>query len=238
MSSRELLVLLVAFLANIVEAITGFAGTMLAMPAAMLLVGVKEAKVMLNVVALFVSTTIAVKNRHSIHRREVIKITSLMLVGMAVGLYLFETLPVTGLMRIYGATIILIALKGLLMKKGEKALPQWVLVGVVLVAGVIHGMFLSGGALLVIYAVSVLKDKDVIRATLAPVWIILNLIILTQDAMVGNVTVQTLKLTVLCLPLVALAIVIGNQLHKKIKQGYFIRLTYLLLVVSGVTLFA
>ena len=238
MSSRELLVLLVAFLANIVEAITGFAGTMLAMPAAMMLVGVKEAKVILNGVAIFVSATIAVRNRHHINVREVVKIALLMLAGMAVGLYLFQTLPVSGLMRIYGFVIILVALKGLLVKKREKALPQWMLVGVVLAAGVIHGMFLSGGALLVIYAVSVLKDKDVIRATLAPVWIILNLIILTQDVMVGNVTAQTIKLTVLCLPLVMIALAVGNRLHQKIKQGYFIQLTYLLLAVSGITLFA
>lgn len=39
-------------------------------------------------------------------------------------------------------------------------------------------MFLSGGALLVIYAVNALKEKSVIRATLAPVWIILNTLML------------------------------------------------------------
>ena len=55
---KELLTILVVFSANIVEAITGFAGTMLAMPAAMQLIGVMDAKIVLNVVALFVSSTI------------------------------------------------------------------------------------------------------------------------------------------------------------------------------------
>ena len=44
----EYLFVLIVFLANVVEGITGFAGTMLAMPAAMLLVGVDEAKIILN----------------------------------------------------------------------------------------------------------------------------------------------------------------------------------------------
>ena len=43
----EYLFVLIVFLANVVEGITGFAGTMLAMPAAMLLIGVDEAKIIL-----------------------------------------------------------------------------------------------------------------------------------------------------------------------------------------------
>lgn len=39
---------------------------------------------------------------------------------------------------------------------------------------IIHGMFVSGGALLVIYATQVLKEKEEFRATVAPVWVVLN----------------------------------------------------------------
>ena len=235
MTTREIGTLVVVFLANIVEAITGFAGTMLAMPAGMLLLGVKEAKTVLNVVAIFVSAIIALKNRRDIDKKEAVKLTLLMLAGMAVGLYLFSVLPVAGLAKLYGVLIILVAAKGLLVKK-EAALPGWALVGVVLGAGVIHGMFLSGGALLVLYAVAVLRDKAVIRATLAPVWIALNAIILAQDIAVGSFTPHSLGLALACLPPVALALYVGNKLHQKIEQAFFVKLTYVLLVVSGVTL--
>ena len=63
---KEILILLVIFFANVVEAVSGFAGTMLAMPFAIVLVGIKEAKVILNVVAVFVSLSIDVKNYHNI----------------------------------------------------------------------------------------------------------------------------------------------------------------------------
>lgn len=236
MSAGEIVALLVVFLANIVEGITGFAGTMLAMPAAMLLIGVKEAKVLLNVVALFVSSTIAIQERKNIHWREMIKIVLLMLVGMVIGLYLFNTLPVDGLSKMYGILIMLVAAKGLLVKKESKELPGWALVGIVLGAGIIHGMFLSGGALLVLYAMAVLKDKVVIRATLAPVWISLNLILLVQDIAYGNFTPKSILLAAACLPVVALALYVGNKLHKKINQDFFVKLTYVLLVIAGVTL--
>lgn len=236
MKTAELFTILAVFLANIIEAITGFAGTMLAMPAAMQLIGVMNAKIVLNVVALFVSSNIWLRNRQDVNRKEVGKLAGLMVIGMAAGLYLFNLLPVNWLSRLYGLLIILVALKGLLVKK-QVALSQGILLGIVLAAGIIHGMFLSGGALLVLYAMAVLKDKSVIRATLAPVWIILNVIILAQDALAGHVTLHCLFLAVLCLPPVCLALFIGNLLHKRIPQEFFVRLTYFLLILSGLSLF-
>ena len=42
---------------------------------------------------------------------------------------------------------------------------------ILLAAGMIHGMFVSGGALLVVYATLVLKDKEEFRATVALIWV-------------------------------------------------------------------
>ena len=237
MGIKEILVVFVVFFANIVEAITGFAGTMLAMPFAMTLLGVKEAKVVLNVVAIFVSVTLACKNTRDIHKKEAVKISGLMLTGMLAGFTLFSLFPAESLARAYGVLILLIALKGLFIRK-EASLPGWIAIVVVLGAGVIHGMFLSGGSLLVIYAVAVLKEKAVIRATLAPVWVLLNGVILVQDLVMHNFTTQTIALSLLCLPMAALAMFVGNQLHKRIPQAFFIRLTYCLLILSGLTLLA
>lgn len=110
------------------------------------------------------------------------------------------------------------------------------MVGVLFLSGVIHGMFLSGGALLVIYAVNALKEKSVIRATLAPVWIILNTLMLIQEWISGRVTGKMLGLTGACVIPVFVAIIIGSALHKRIRQDVFVKLTYALLVISGITL--
>lgn len=235
MGIKEILVILVVFLANIVEAITGFAGTMLAMPFAITLLSIREAKVVLNVVAIFVSATLTFKNTGDVNTKEAIKISGLMLIGMLAGFILFSLFQTESLAKIYGMLILLVALRGLLVKK-ESTLPGWLAIAVVLGAGVIHGMFLCGGSLLVIYAVSVLKEKAVIRATLAPVWVVLNVVILIQDVVANHFTSQTILLSLLCLPMAALALFVGNQLHKRIPQIFFIRLTYCLLILSGLVL--
>ena len=42
-------------------------------------------------------------------------------------------------------------------------------------------MFVSGGALLVIYATQVLKEKEEFRATVAPVWVVLNFFLMVTQ---------------------------------------------------------
>lgn len=232
---REYLFIIVVLFANIIEGITGFAGTMLAMPISMALIGAEEAKVILNMVALVVSSTIAVKTYKEVDRRELIKITILMTLGMVVGLYLFSVLPVKLLSVWYGVLIIAVAINGLISKK-RLELPNGILILIVLAAGVIHGLFLSGGALLVVYVTAVIKKKGIIRATLAPVWLMLNSIILIQDICFGRITPHIMHLTVMSIIPVLLALVLGNYLHNKIKQEKFVHLTYLLLIISGLTL--
>ncbi len=231
----EYLFVLIVFLANVVEGITGFAGTMLAMPAAMLLVGVDEAKIILNIVAIFVSSNIAVRNYRDMDKKQAVKISLLMFLGMAAGLYLYRILPARILMSAYGGLLILAALCGLFRKK-ERSLPAGALICVILLAGIIHGMFLSGGSLLVIYAVAVLKEKSVIRATLAPVWVVLNGSMLIQNIAEGAVNAEILRLTGWCVIPVIIALYLGQLLHKRMKQEFFVKLTYVLLIISGFTL--
>lgn len=232
---KEILFLTIVVFSNIIEGITGFAGTMLAMPLSMILIGVGEAKSILNIVAIIASSIICYSTYKEINKKELMKIVFFMLIGMLGGIYLFSVIPVSGLAKTYGILILLIALKGLLVKK-KLSLPNFALTIILLVAGIIHGMFLSGGALLVIYAVAVLKEKSTIRATLAPVWIILNIFMLGQDIYFGNITGLVFKLSLYCIIPVLLAIGIGKYLHNKMDQDFFVKLTYILLIVSGITL--
>ena len=218
---KEILFLSIVLLANIMEGITGFAGTMLAMPLSMILLGVQESKSILNIVAIIASTIIFTSTYKDINKKELLKIVVLMLIGMTGGIYIFTVFPASGLAKIYGVLIILISLKGLFVKK-QISLSGIGLTLVLLIAGIIHGMFLSGGALLIIYAVAVLKEKETIRATLSPVWIILNVYMLAQDLYFGNITIQVVKLSLYSFLPLLIAIAFGYYLHKKMNQKFFI----------------
>ena len=154
----NVLFMLVLFFANAIQTITGFAGNLLAMPPSMKLIGVDEAKTVINIFTMVACLIIAVKNREYIQWKILGRMLIFMLAGMGVGVILFDIISIDILLPVYGIMIILIALKKLFIQK-EIKLPGWFMIAVLFLAGIIHGMFLSGGALLVVYAVTVLKTK-------------------------------------------------------------------------------
>ena len=232
---KEIIFLFVLFVANVIQAITGFAGTVLAMPPSIYLLGMDNAKVVLNVMLLS-GLMIAVMSYHHMNKKEVIKICVCMVAGMAIGIQICKTVPSEQiLLIIYGVIILLIAGKNLLCHR-QRTLPKALLLVILLLAGVIHGMFVSGGALLVVYAAQVLKEKEEFRATLAPVWVVLNSILLVSQVRQGVFTEGNIRLILISIIPLFMATWLGKKLVKKVSQKVFLNLTYVLLLVSGLSL--
>jgi len=228
----EILFLIIVFLSNIIQVITGFAGTMLAMPISMLLIGVDEAKAILNILGLLASIWIVVRNFRHINKKEFLKITGIMLVGIFIGIKIFDNLRTDSLLQIYAIVIIAVALKSMFVKQKFK-LPEMIMLLIIVLAGIIHGMFISGGSLLVIYAAKKFDDKSEFRATLSAVWVVLNLYLMFIHINQGLMSTEVFTLTLYSiLPLVG-GIVLGNIIHKKLNQQTFLNITYVLLLVSG-----
>lgn len=234
---KDVMFLVVVFLTNIIQGITGFAGTVLAMPPGIFLQGIDTAKMVLNILGILASLWIVSVSYKDINWKEVKKILFFMVIGTALGLKIFTLLPLEFLLKIYAIFIILMALKGIFIK-GEMKTPEWVLVGVILLAGVIHGMFVSGGPLIMIYVAKKLKSKSSFRATLAIVWIVLNTYLAFSHYNQGIFTSENLKLLYLSIPPFALGMIVGNILHHKMSQATFLKLSYILLSISGVALIA
>lgn len=233
---KEIIFLFVLFVANVIQAITGFAGTVLAMPPSMYLLGMDDAKVVLNVMALLSGLMIAVMSYHHMNKKELAKICVFMVVGMEISIQICKAVPSEKfLLVLYGIIIILIAGKNLLYHQ-EHTLPKGVLLVVLLLAGVIHGMFVSGGALLVVYATQVLKDKEEFRATIAPVWVVLNSVLLASQVRQGALDNYNIRLILISVIPLFIATWVGKKLVKKVSQRTFLNLTYVLLLVSGLSL--
>ena len=101
-------------------------------------------------------------------------------------------------------------------------------------------MFVCGGPLLIIYATKKLKDRDEFRSTLSMVWIVLNTVNLVRDIIAGAFTADNVGhlMIVLAISLAVLlgAIIIGNLVAKKLNKKAFMLITYILMVISAVSL--
>lgn len=237
------LFLIVVLLSNIVQGITGFAGTILAMPPSLMLVGYDLAKPILNVLGLLSGVYVFFTHGKSVNWKEVKKIALIMIIGIISGIYLktFFIGKEQILYKLLGIFVICLSIQGFykLYKKNceEKEQSTKGAFALLISAGVVHGMFVCGGPLLIGYLSKKLKDKVSFRATISTVWIILNSIIMFDDVRLGLWNTGCIKLLIISIPFLILGMFVGAKLYSRMSQELFMKITYILLMISGISLF-
>ena len=218
-----------------VQAIAGFAGKVFVMPVGVHLFGMGFSVSVLNALGFFSCGMLALMNIRSVDWREFGRIIGVMVVFLFVGMWLNSVIPLPVLMKIFGAVVVAIGLK-FLLRPHQKFMPSWVLFLVLALAGLIQGMFVSGGPFLVVYAMQRIKDKDAFRSTLSLVWAVLNFLYAALAFSQGHFTGDVWLMIAVCIPLSLMATFLGNRISKRISRDAFMKLTYVMLVAVGVLL--
>lgn len=229
---QNILFVIVLFVTSVLKTITGFAGTALSMPFALKLIDALTARIVLGFFSWINAVFVTVRERKYIQWKILIKIVIFMLVGVIIGMKIYEITPLDVLLKVYGVFIILIALQNLVFKKSVTLSPMASYI-VLLMSGIIHGMFLSGSALLVIYATDVLKEKKEFRATMSAVWAVLNAYMILKYLLERVFTKEMFMLLIVCIVPFLLAVFLGEYMQKRFSQKTFMTITYLVLLASG-----
>lgn len=232
---KELIFVIIQVLANIIQTLTGFAGGPLAMPPSMALVGVSDAKAAITLILWIVTMIVTIQNLKFINPKKLGIMVGIMIIGMIPGIWLFSVIPTTFLMIIYGSIVVIIGVFKLLSKKDKDIKPPLNYIALLL-SGIMQGMFTSGGPFLALYATTAIKDKKEFRATVSAVWAVLNVYLIYNMYRNDMYNPYVFKLTAISIVPVFLAIFIGNKINKYIKQETFLKLVYVLLIVSGAIL--
>ena len=266
---------LVILLSNIIQGITGFAGTILAMPPSLMLVGYDTAKPVLNVLGLLSGIYVFAGHRKHVCWGELKKIVAVMAAGIVGGIFLkgFFAGRERALYALLGLFVVCLSLQGLhklwrdwlgtqedaaagaeaaaeakaaagakaaeakAAAEGKAAGPDkaglYLLLGL---AGIVHGIFVSGGPLLIGYLTKRIQDKVSFRATISTGWVVLNTIILLDDIRSGLWNPELVKIQVASIPFLLAGMAVGSRLYAKMSQRLFMLITYVLLFVSGISL--
>lgn len=231
---------LIILVSNIIQGITGFAGTLIAMPFLIMLIDLETAKQVLNLLGILGSLWIISRDFQYVNWEQVKKILLIMSVGLIIGIVSYNYLPTQILLLLFPLFVLFVGLKGLFKnikvpskkKETSKVFDTLLL----LAAGIIHGLFVSGGPLLVAYATDHMKNKHEFRATLSSVWLVLNSFMLIQSLLAGDITRAMGSYMLLAVIPLFMGIIVGGILLKKMSQKTFMLLSYGLLVFSGISL--
>ena len=228
---------LTVFITHALEAVTGFGCTVLALPFFTALFGVRQGVMVLTILAWILALYMVISKRKQVDLRQYAIITGLMLCGLPVGIFLFRTSDVSALRIILAYFIVASASVQLLKLSGilriNKALPKPIAFALLILGGVVHGMFSSGGPLVVLYATTALPDKGRFRATLCLLWTTLNTIIITTYLIGGNLDKPALTTGVWMLPFLVLGIIAGEKVHDKVDAKVFSYIVFSMLLLTG-----
>lgn len=164
-----------------------------------------------------------------------------LLPGLLLGLLTFRHSAHAGLKLAFAGLVVVLAIVELARLQAPTAEvsrplgPLWR--GLLLLfGGYIHGVFGSGGPLLVYVLRRRLADKSELRATLACLWFGLNLPLIYNYGSLGLFHRDSLLLSLLLsLPFLP-AVLLGELLHRRLAPQRFARWVCVLLLLSGLGL--
>jgi uncharacterized protein len=230
---------LFVFLGFGTQAMAGFGGTVITLTLGALLLPIERLVPVIVAVGWVQTFVLVIRLRGEVQWRLLgAFVMPLMGLGAVGGLVLQTFLGGSTLKIVYGLFVVVVAIRELVIAlrasdAPQKALPRPVAALGTLGAGLIHGIYASGGPLLVYVIGRLGLSKAAFRATLITVWFPLNTALLIYFAAVGRITSADLPSVAWLMIPIALALVAGDWGHHKVDERRFKTIANALLLLAG-----
>lgn len=245
-----LLALIVAG-AHAVQVIVGFGASMLSLTIASLFAPIELLLPLLVPLNLGTPIYLVGRYRGAVDRPLLLRrMVPLGLLGLGLGFALFLVIDSAALTLAYGLFVVGLSSLRLVAALRERQLaapapdapapdapeqlepsPLWLVAG-----GVCHGLFATGGPILVLYTAVVLPEKQRFRCTMAGLWIPLNTALIVGYALEGSLTAASLETTAILAPALIVGVIVGEVIYRRLSQSGFNILVYSLLLFAGALL--
>jgi hypothetical protein len=168
-------------------------------------------------------------------RLLVVEIAPPVAIGAAVGLALFHLPAKAALALAFGVFVAGLALFQLLRPADRPLAHVWRL-GLLVVGGVAHGLFGTGGPMIVYVTRRRVPDKRAFRSTLAVLWLALNTALLVNFLSLDLYTRDTANMGLALAVVIVPGLWLGERIHHALDAARFERVVWLLLFVAGIAL--
>ena len=224
---------IIALVAFCTEGAIGFGATVIAASIGAQLVPLDQLLPAFVPVNMLLSTYLLVTGSRAVAwRLLVVEIGPAIAIGMVAGLVLFH-LPAKGVLALaFGVFVTGLAVLQLARPATRPLARVWryALLGI---GGLAHGLFGTGGPMIVYVARRRVDDKRTFRATLATLWLTLNCALLVNFWTADLYTRETLDLGVAIALVVVPGLWIGERIHRALDAARFERVVWSLLFVAG-----
>jgi uncharacterized protein len=231
----------IVLLAFFLQALTGFGSIVIALTLGALLFPIPELLPVLVALNLPLCTYLTVRHRSKIDPslllREILPwMGPTVVLGLVAARYLQGEL----LRPIFGAVVAFFAAREIWFMRhpdrAETPASDFAFRAWLLVAGLVHGVYASGGPPLVQALAGRRLDRSIFRATLMMVWLVFNVLLFGWYLLDGRMTEAVWLRTLYLLPTLPIGIALGELLHTRISERAFRLSVQVLLLFSGIVL--
>lgn len=237
----------VIFASYAVQTVSGFGAMLVAVTLGANVLPIRDVLTLAVPLSCLQTTYILVRHRDGVRWGLLLKrVMPIMGMGVVLGFTVFAGLESTILKRAFGGLILLLSLKELWQRRpraradqdesGQGKLHPLASGSAIFGAGIVHGVFATGGPLLVYALGREGLGKHAFRSTLAAVWWILNIALVVAFTLESRYDVEVAKTAAWLLPGLPLGIVVGEWLHHRVDEAKFQTGIFVLLLAAAVSL--
>lgn len=229
-----LAVIVIICIAAVLQSISGFGFSLLAMPLLSIFVDIQDAVVIATLCGIFTNAVHLRKDFQLVERSIARRISLSALIGMPLGVVVLSVFSATHMRAIIGAVIVVLVF---LMMRNFILKTENTNVDIVLGAfsGLLATSVSTNGPPLVFLLQSKQLDPWRLRATLAYVFTISGCASFIVLMIAGKGSIEAFQYAMLSLPAMYLGTVVGRKARRRVTQEAFKRLMYVLLLATAVS---
>ena len=233
---ENIILVAVIFVAVFTQSLTGFGSALTSMPILAPLLGLSVAAPTVALLGGAMEIVLVIYYRDAINVRAVWRLILASFVGIPAGVYLLRRVDERVTLLVLGVIVVVYALYALLNFKLPKLEhPVWsYLAG--FFAGVFGGAYNTAGPPVIIYGNCRQWEPTEFKANLQGFFLINSAAVIVSHALAGNITPLVWQKFLLALPAVAVGILAGTALDKRLSAETFRKVVLVLLVVLGIRL--
>lgn len=240
---KILLFAVVVFFSYAVQTVTGFGSMILCVTIGAHLLPIQDLLTLVVPLSLLQTSYIVLRHRAGIEWRLLLtRVLPLMAIGVGVGQWVLSLAPGDSFRVAFAILVLVLASRELMLLLRRRAdvtgrpLHEVVAGGFLLAAGVVHGIYASGGPLLVYVVNRKGLPKYQFRSTITTVWLTLNSVLCAIYWQRGRFSSEMGSDLLVLVPAIPAGILLGEALHKRVDERKFKLSVFGLLVVAAIVL--
>ncbi len=233
---------LIVVAAYAVQTAIGFGSTLICVTFGAQLIGLQEVIHLVVPISFLQTGYIVLRHRDGIHWPLLLgRVLPLMAAGMGFAFFLLTKVGGPWLGLAFGVMVLALSARDLhRLRAGDavvdKPIPRPASIAALFGAGVVHGIYASGGPLLVYAIGREGLSKRVFRSTLSMVWIVLNTILVSRFVLAGDYDQSVIFDVLLLVPTVPVGVLVGEWVHHRVEERSFKMAVLALLIAAAISL--